>query len=218
MPKQQSISALINIANFEEKNQVNQTLEQDKYLEVKLVKSGANEVKVNEAREEVKRIFSKKGIVNNNPMFQMIDTISDNLLDTDISKGNLIQNMFGMAQSIAQDMQPTMSQNPDQFKNTLNTMTSVFKEAVAEGTKEAGDQVPAELRSMVDNILSKSDSLSDENAEQELENIIQASGLNRDTFMSGIHDENGAIDVTKLESMMANVHNSKFAKQDSSAQ
>ncbi len=66
----------------------------DVFLNNKLTKTGINDKNINEARNEVKEIFEKKGMGNDTPMGKMIDSISDKLGNLDLSGGNLFQNMF----------------------------------------------------------------------------------------------------------------------------
>ena len=95
---------LTSISEIEEKIKLDQILTLDKFLNTKLVKTGINEKNVNEARQEVKEIFMKKGLGADDSMGKMIDSISDKLTTIDLSKGNIIQNMFGIAQNVAQEM------------------------------------------------------------------------------------------------------------------
>lgn len=196
---------LVNISDLEEKIKLNEIMTLDKFLNSKLVKTGINEKNVSDARKEVKEIFQKKGLGNDNSMTKMIDLISDNLNGIDLSKGNIIQSMLGIAQNVAQEMKGDLEQNPEKFQNTLGAITEVFQEAMQENKN--GDEIPADLKNMFNTVLStvKSDGHPGANEEEitkALEGIIESNGLDRDEFLTAIKSENGELDVDKLENYL----------------
>jgi len=201
-------SILETISETEEQIKLNQVMALDKFLNTNLVKTGINEKNVNEAKNEVKEIFAKKGLGVNNSMTKMIDLISNEITSVDLTKGNIIQNMFSIAQSVAQEMKPDLENNPDQFQNTLGAITEVFQEAMNDSSKN-GDEVPSEIKNMFNTIISNSSMINDgkEPTEEEitksLEGIIDANGLNREDFYNSIKDGNGEIDVSKLENFLS---------------
>jgi hypothetical protein len=203
-------SILIAISETEEKIKLNQIMTLDKFLNTKLVKTGINEKNVNEARQEVKDIFTKKGLGEYNSMSRMIDSISDKLTSADITKGNIIQNMFGIARNVAQEMRGDLENNPEKFQSTIGAITEVFQDAM-DGSSKNGEEVSPELKNILNTILSvlPSGENGKEQTEEEitknLENIIHANGLDRDQFFGSIKDSNGEIDVSKLENLLINL-------------
>lgn len=202
---------LESISILEKNIELNKIMALDKFLNTKLIKTGINETNVNEARQEVKNMFSKKGLGNDNSMTKMIDSISDKLSQVDLSKGNIIQNMFGIAQNVAQEMKGDLEGNPEKFQNTLGALTEVFKEAMDDSTK-SGDEIPTDLKNMFNQVLSLNPSqteLNDSELSKNLENIISANGLDSDQFYQSIKDPNGEINVGKLQNFIASYAGNK---------
>ena len=208
MGKLEEILAII--SETEEKIEINKIMSVDKYLNSVLLKTGINEKNVNEAKAEVKEIFAKKGLNTDNAMTRMIDSISNKLTSIDLSQGNIIQSMFGIAQDVAQEMRPELEDDPEKFQNTLGAITEVFQEAMDDSSKK-GEEVPAELRNMFNTILATGANPDKEATQQEieksLESIIQANGLNREQFYGAIKDDDGQFDVSKLENMLVGINN-----------
>jgi len=202
-------SILVTIAETEEKIKVDQVMAVDKFLNSKLLKTDINEKNVNEARQEVKDIFQKKGIGNDNSMTKMIDSISDKLTNIDLSNGNIIQSMMGIAQNVAKEMRGDLENNPDQFQKTIGAITEVFSEAMHDD-KEG--HVPPELKNIFGTLMasaqpgaSGNSNISEEEIMKSLESVIQSNGLNRDEFFGAIKGAEGDIDVSKLENYLTNL-------------
>jgi hypothetical protein len=204
---------LVSISETEEKIKLDQIMTLDKFLNTKLIK-GINENNVNEARQEVKEIFIKKGLDQDNSMTKMIDSISNKLTSMDLSQGNIIQSMFSIAENVANEMKGDLENNPEKFQSTIGTITEVFQEAMNDTSKN-GNEFPSELKNMFNQILSVSpigkNNIEKEPTEEEivknLESIIQANGLNREHFYESIKDSTGEIDVSKLESLLMKISN-----------
>ena len=196
------------ITETEEKIKLNQVLTVDKFLNSNLIK--INGKKVSEAREEVKEIFKKKGLGVDNSMTKMIDLISDKLTNINSGNGNILQNMFGIAQSVAMEMKSDLENDPEKFQSTIGDITEVFQEAIDDSDKN-GQAVPSELKNMFNTILSASGvngegkEVSEEEITKNLDSIVEANGLNKEDFYDAIRSNNGEIDVNKLESLLANL-------------
>lgn len=198
------------ISGLETEIKMNQIMAVDKFLNIKLIKSGFNEKNVNDARQEVKDLFMKKGLETDNSMIRMIDSISDKLLSSiDLSEGNILQNMFKISQNVAQEMKTDIENNPEKFRDTIGVITEVFKEAIDDPSQNS-KQIPAELKNMFNTILSTKISGNDDESNEEavmanLEQIIQTNNLDRDEFFTAIQDTNGKIDVNRLENLLTNI-------------
>lgn len=202
---------LESISELEKNIELSKIMALDKFLNTKLIKTGINETNVNEARQEVKNMFSKKGLGNDNAMTKMIDSISDKLTQVDLSKGNIIQNMFGIAQNVAQEMKGDLESSPEKFQNTLGALTEVFKEAMDDSSK-SGDEIPPDLKNMFHQVLSMDPSQLDSNDSEltkNLENIISTNGLDRDQFYQSIQNSNGEINIEKLQNFITSYANTK---------
>lgn len=193
---------LILIMQIDEKIKVNEVMKLDKFLNNKLVKTGITDKNVNEAREEVKEIFIKKGLGEDNSMSKMIDSISDKLTSIDLSGGNIIQSMLGIAQNVAQEMSGDMQNNPEKFQSTIGAITEVFQDAMNESA-ENGNEMPDDIKNLFNTVLAAaptgSDEISSEEIAKNLETIIAANGLDKNQFYQSIQGIDGEIDITKLE-------------------
>lgn len=146
------IEILSMIEQLEDENKVKQLLALDVFLNNKLVKSGITESNIHGAKDEVKELFAKKGLGNNTAMSKMIDSISEKLSTIDLSNGNIMQCMFGIAQNVAEELRGDMENDPEALQNTFGAITEVFQDAMSNSAAN-GDEIPAELSGMMNNIL-----------------------------------------------------------------
>lgn len=197
---------LLNIADIEEKMELDKIMTVDKFLNNKLIKTGINEKNISEARQEVKNMFNKKGLGNDNTLMKMVDSISSQLQDGNISNGNIVQNMFGIAKSVAQEMRGELEGDPEKFQNTLGAITDVFKTAMNDDSNTGN--IPAEVKNMFNSIVDVKNLNEAEPNSSEimkgLESLVENNGLDREEFFTNIRGENGQIDVNKLESFLHN--------------
>lgn len=196
---------LVSIREIDDKIKINEIMTLDKFLNSKLVKTGINDKNVNEAREEVKEIFIKKGLGQDNSMARMIDSISDKLTSVDLSGGNIIQSMFGIAQNVAQEMRGDMESNPEKFQSTIGAITEVFQDAINNSTAN-GDEIPADLKNIFNTVLGATHAdaeVSENEIAKNLEAVIAANGLDKTQFYQSIQGSDGDIDVSKLEECLA---------------
>lgn len=197
---------LCSIDEIEEKLKVDKMMKLDNFLNTKLIKTGINKENVGVANKEVKEILMKKGIKSNGSMGKMIDSISGKLIDNDFSKGNIVQCMYGIAQDVAYEMKGELENNPEEFHSTLGTITEVFNEAM-NNTSES-DQIPPELKNIFSTLLSSQskhangEAISDDEIMNCFENIIQTNGLNREEFFQSIQNDQGEIDIKKVENFL----------------
>jgi polyhydroxyalkanoate synthesis regulator phasin len=138
----------------------------------------------------------------------MVECISKNLENTDLSNGNFFQNMIGIAHTVAGEMRPALEKDPASFQQSLSTITEIFQEAMDDSVNK-GEEIPQELKSMINMIKNTSEggsffSQNDGNDEitSQLENLITEQGLNREEFYSSISGSDGSIDAEKLESFL----------------
>lgn len=193
---------LTTISQIEDDINLNKLLAVDNFLNVKLIKGGVNKNKVSEASQEVKQMFKKKGLGENNSMTKMIDSITGKLSSIDLSQGNIIQSMFNIAQNVAMEMKGDIEENPEKFQGTLGAITEVFKEAM--DNPESGSEVPPELKNMFNTILAAPEMKeTDDNQSQELmveqiNKMIETSGMNRDDFYKMLESNDGQLDINSL--------------------
>lgn len=197
------------ISQIEEDINLNKLLAADNFLNAKLIKAGINKDKVDEAGREVKDMFKRKGLGENNSMTRMIDSITNKLSDIDLSKGNIIQSMYSIAQTVAMEMRTEIESNPEKFQGTLGAITEVFKETI--DNPESSAELPSELKNMFNTLLANPGMGGAEPSQEEifrsLETLVQNHGLDRDEFYQSICGDNGQIDLAKLEGVLSNLKN-----------
>jgi hypothetical protein len=201
-------SILEKIESMEECGEMNKLMALDNFLKKKLLKSGLSQENVGTAKDEVKEIFQRKGLGNNPAMNKMIDTISDKLVNFDASEGNIVQSMFSMAQSVAEEMRPELESDPEAFQNTLGSVTEIFRDMMQNADQE-GNQMPAEFKEIA--TLATSMMSNDPNAPPPgsdelyslLERMISANGLDREAFYNSMSGGNGELDMSKLQSFLS---------------
>jgi len=190
------------ISQLETIQQTGQLMALDTFLTNKLVKSGITQGTLNNAKDEVKEMFAKKGLSGNSSMDKMIESISEKLSDVDFSNGNMMQNIFGIAQNVAEELRGDMEQDPQGFQNALGAITSVFQDAM---DNNGGEQLPPELRGLMSNLMNMNGSQEGPQIDSALEMIALQNGIDKDTLLKEVTNESGEIDPTKLEKYMSNI-------------
>lgn len=197
---------LVNIEKIQETININKLMGVDQFLNSKLG-NGIDKTKVNDATDEVKKILIKKGVGGNNSMERMIDSIASQITGADLTQGNVLQNMFGIAKNVADELRGDLEGNPDSLRNTIGTITEVFNEAI----NNSAEEMPADLKNIFNVVLSfqgnTSNGTTDPNVSEEelmkqLGAIVETNGLNKEEFFTSIKTESGEIDATKLENML----------------
>lgn len=197
---------LTDIAQIEEDISVNKLMNADKFLSSKL--GAIDKHKINDAVGEVKKILIKKGMKENNSMTTIIDSIGGQIGSVDMSQGNILQNMFDIARTVADEMRSDLANNPDSLGTTLGTITEIFSEAI----NNSSEEMPAELKNIF-NIVSSfkgengqpNPNVSEEEIAKQLDMIISSNGLNKEDFLSSISSD-GQIDKTKLENILSTLN------------
>ncbi len=207
-------TVLSTISEIEREINLNKIMAVDKFLNTKLIKTGINEDDVDEANQEVKEIFKRKGLDTNNSIMKMVDSISSRLKSKDLSQGNIIENMFEIAGQVTQEITADIQagDGPEKFQNTIGAITEVFQEAM-DNTGETGEQIPSEIKSVFKQLMSISpltnngendQPVNEEEIYKTLENIIQTNGLDRNEFYKTIVNSKGEIDTNQIEKLLVN--------------
>jgi len=115
----------------------------------------------------------------------------------------LVQSMFSMAQSVAEEMRPELENDPDAFQNTLGSITEIFQDMMSTADQE-GNTMPAEFKeiAMMATSMMSADPTTPSNPDDIsalLERMIQANGLDRDAFYNSMNGDNGQLDMSKLQ-------------------
>jgi hypothetical protein len=204
---------LLDIAKIEDN--INHLMSLDNFLGNRLVKSGITKENVTDAKKEVKDMFAKKGLGENNSMVKMIDLISDNLTKVDLTGGNIMQCMFGIAQNVAEELRGDIENDPQGFQNAMGTITEVFQDAMSNNS--FNDQpVPDEIKGMMSMLAGQSiGGLSMQNKpalagqmsgpsldQQELSQIAGMCGISIDEFKNSVLNDSGEINMNKLENLL----------------
>lgn len=200
------------IGDIETRSEINNTLKLDKFLNNKLLKTGITTENVGEARQEVKEMFTKKGLGDNKPVMGIIDSIASRLFDVDISSGNIVQSMISIAGDVAQEVKGDLERDPDSFQNAIGAITDMFKENM--GDPEKNKDIPDEFKSVFSAFTSMTsgdpDQNNDENATEILDTFIKNNGIDKNDFYSNIMGEDGNIDHGRLDNFMQNIGSQKY--------
>lgn len=197
------VKILETIDKIEEENELSKFMTLDKFLNMKLIKTGINEKNVNEARQEVKDMFKKKGLGGGNTMTKIIDSISDQLTNVDFSEGKILNNMLGIAQTVAQEVRGDLENNPEMLQSTLSGIMDIFQETI-NNTETDNEEIPEELSSLKDmfNNIAEStkngEELTQEQMSKNLESIINMKGINKEEIFGIDSNESGSYDLDKL--------------------
>jgi hypothetical protein len=192
------------ISEIEEDIKLTKIINADKFLSAKI--KDINKEKINNAANEVKNIFVKKGLGENNSMTRIVDSISEKLGGANFMEGNVIQNVFNIATSIISEVKGDIDSNPENLKSTIETITEVLHETI----NGSSDEVPSEVKSIF-GLLSKfnAENQSDESTEEitkQLQLISSSQGLDYNELFSAV-SVNGKIDASKLDSTLRSLKN-----------
>ncbi len=219
------------ISQIEEKIKMNNIMALDNFLNNKLTKVSINEKNVNDAKSEVKEIFQKKGLGNNNALSKMVDSIADKITSIDIYNDNLFKHVISIAQNVASEMKEDFENDIDDFQNNIGTMTEVFTEAF--NNSSDGEQIPDELKNILNNLISfsKNNNGDGDNSEiiKRIENMLNSNNpeyneilkliKDNDTIfrdilgnddklniLNNVLDDNNNIDIDKFKNLLNNNH------------
>jgi hypothetical protein len=194
---------LVRISEMEDETEIHRILSLDTFLKNKLIN-----IDTSLAGAEVKDLLSRKGFGSDKSMNRIVDLISDKLSVTDLSKGNCIQNILGIANNVANEIKDDL--DPNKFQDIWHSITDIFKETVNDPS--TGDKIPPHLKNIFNNLMANQDNINKpadmDEVYSNLDSVINEHGLNRDDFFSAIHNEDGGINLSKLEDMLSNINQS----------
>lgn len=190
---------LLKIKNLEETININKILEADSYLNSKLTKSKMSEKNINEARNGVKNLLSEKGLSNDKTMDKIIESITNKIPTMDLSKGNIIKNMFEIAQNVSEEVKGDMDNV--NIGDTLNKVMNIFHESI---NNDKTNDIPLELKNVIGNLNNMQQNSPDENIKNQLEKLIDDNGLDKNIINNGIKD-GSKLDINKIQSYVNNL-------------
>lgn len=199
-------SIMEKISGIEENIKLNNVMELDKFLNAKLIKAEISSENFDEAKNEIKKKFAQKGLDENNSVTKLIDSLTNKLSTVNLDSGNILQNMLGIAHSVAHELIDDVKSNPDSIKQTMGIVTEIFRETIEE-EDENGNKVPAEIKNVLNTLIS-SQNMEDYDTQEitkNLEQIIQSNGLDKNEFYNAI-SINGMIDSSKLEEYLKHLN------------
>ncbi|BCS83073.1 hypothetical protein QLL95_gp1050 [Cotonvirus japonicus] len=200
---------LCKIAETEEEIETEKILSLDKFLSSKLKNSVMTSDKINEAKDEMKKLFNKKGLGENNAISKMMDSITGQL-GTIGSGGNPLESIINIAKNVAKEMQGELGGQPENLRNTLTSMAGILKDTVE--SSDEGNQMPPEFKNIFNSLFSSvqngqnnPDNDPTEEINNSIETLANLYGLNRQELNDAIRGEDGDINVDKFEQFMSNV-------------
>jgi hypothetical protein len=136
---------------LKEDTKIEERLARDGYLRRKLYKPEAvNVEKIAAAKEEMFKIFRKKG-TENNLIFKLIDRVGERVSDIQQAEGSLFEGMLDAAKDIASDMSEDLLANRDTMQSSVSAVKDVFKDALRKNIKN-GDNISPELLNIADTV------------------------------------------------------------------
>ncbi len=203
-------SILGKISILEEQMNINKMMSLDKFLNSKLAHTSMDQKTVNDAGSEVKNILIQKGLSGDDALSKMIDSISSKISGGNLSEGNMLENIFSIANSVANEVRDDLISDPDKMKNTFGKLTSILKDTVNDSSQQ-GNEIPKEIKGIFDSVINmaqsgESNEASEEEIMKNLDAIIKLGGFNKEEFMKDIQNSNGEINVEKLEKYMKAVN------------
>lgn len=184
---------LLNIKKIEEGININKILEADSYLNSKLTKSKMSEKNINEAKNGVKDLLSEKGLSNDKTMDKIIGSITNKIPTMDLSKGNIIKNMFEIAQNVSEEVKADMDNL--NIEDTLSKVMNIFHETI---NNNESNNIPPELKNVIGKLNVMKQNSPDENIKQQLEKMINDNGLDKSIINDGIKNGN-KLDINEIQ-------------------
>lgn len=202
---------LSTIAEIEDSIELEKIMSLDQFLKSKLSNIKISNNQIDEAKAEFKEMFNKKGITGNDAISRMIDSITGKLDTINSGQGNILQNIVGIAQSVASEMRGEIENNPESIKTTLAAVTDIFKEATVNSNEN--ENIPPELKNIFGAVMSSpllskiqgqesTENISDDVLGKELEILSRTYGLDKDEIMQAMKNDTGEMDPTKFEQFM----------------
>ena len=155
-------SILESIAQLEDEIKINKLMALDKFLNMKLIKTGINESNLNDAKSEVKDLLKKKGVSDDKSVNKMVDCITEKLAGTDLSSGNLFAKVIGIARQVTDEMKDDLQGRPDMLQTIFYTITDLLKDLMNESS-DKGEEIPSNFKNIFDKVLSNKNILDPNN-------------------------------------------------------
>ena len=193
------------INKLETKHNASKLMSIDGYMNSKLINSGINDETIANAKADIKKLLREKGVEENSTVTKLIESITQQIQGVDMSNGNIIQNMVGIAKNVAKDLQRDAQKGgANDLKNTLKTISGVFQDYYT-NTAKAGKELPTEVKSIFDNFVKKDGETDEKEMNAGLEKIISDNNLDREQFIKDITGDNGEIDADKMKNFVVNL-------------
>lgn len=117
---------LTNIATLEQELKVSHLMATDGFLMTKLI-ADSNSSAMNNAAADVKELFHKNGLSNNNVFDKILTSIPSKLDNVNLADANIFESIFSIANDIANEVKDDFEANPDGIQSALSAVTSLLK-------------------------------------------------------------------------------------------
>jgi hypothetical protein len=126
---------------------ITKELNNDEFLKAKISRLSVDEDDLDEASENVKKMLTDK-LGEDNILVEIIGRITEGMRDSEFEEGNMMQNMFSIAQTVCSEFRHRFEEQPDILQQSVVTVQGIFKEHV---TSESDfGQMPPIIKQMLD--------------------------------------------------------------------
>jgi len=194
-------------------NDINEKMEADKKFNKKFRPAKMNGDKIKAAKDEIISKFSGKGIKSGDPVFKMIDKITQQLDNFDGSEpGEMVQQIMEIAENVSNDLKNEVSGDQEEYKDSINAVKNIFTEALNDPNTE---EVPEDFKNIANIFFgaqnSANEPMSNDQLIQTLETLIANNNLDRSDFYKNIVNGQGQIDVALLNKYLVKMKINPFS-------
>lgn len=217
-------SILEELFRIEEEMKLSKILSLDKFLNNRLIKGGITAKEANKAKKEILGIFSKKGVKSDEPVYKILDRISERITDTDLTGEGAFQKIINISFGVVKEVKDDIGDDPEKLKDSMSIMKDIFMETLAD--PEQNEHIPENIKQLSNIFLQNTDGdinedsakviaenidkviSSDSGGDLNPENVSFLKGLKNcinkkeiDVF-KGAMDDNGEINIGRLKDIV----------------
>ena len=199
------VTLLVELINGDEEfKQIKVKMDNDKLFKRKITSVKASKEKVDEAKKEVLAKFAGKNIKPGDPIYRVVDMISEKLNTFDASNpAEIIDQVMNISKDISDTLKPDINGKQSEYQDSMNAVKDIFVNTLNDSNGK--DQIPDEIRKIADVFFAGTlgtDQNSNNETIQMLETLIIEKGYNRDEFYKSIIDAEGKFQPDLLNKFM----------------
>jgi hypothetical protein len=191
-------------------------MENDKRFDKKVGANKMDASKIKDAKEEVLAKFGAKGLKSNDPVFKIVNMITDKLDQFETGDpGSMVEQIMDISKDISGKLEAEVSKNEEEHKDSVDAIKSIFSEAI--NNPGSGDEIPQEFKNIAQmffnnpqnsqaTVISPDESNRNTEIYDKLENIIAENNLDRTEFYKKVTSSNGSLDIHLLQQYMSEIN------------